>query len=102
MKKVMRPTLALANNFGLQCSKSSSSLLDFATYNDYKDDDDEDSILMLGKRIFATIFLLNQITCVKKLLQEANRKEGEYTPNMTILGEKTINLECNIRALIQI
>jgi hypothetical protein len=35
-------------------------------------------------------------------LQEANRKEGEYTPNMTILGEKTINLECNIRALIQI
>lgn len=98
----MHPTLAPANNFGLQGSNSRSSLLDFATYNDYKNDDDEDSILMFGKRIFANIFFLNQITCVKKLLQKANRKEGEYTPNMAILGEETINLECNIQALIQI
>jgi hypothetical protein len=74
-------------------------LLSFATYNDCKDNDDEDSVLMLGKRTFATIFLI-KITCVKKLLQKANRKEGEYTPNMVVLGEKTTNLECNIQALI--
>jgi hypothetical protein len=70
--------------------------LDFATYNDCKDGDDEDLVLMLGKRNSATIFPPNQVTCVKKLLQEAKKKEGEYTHNMVVLGKKTTNLECKV------
>jgi hypothetical protein len=77
MKKVMCPTLTPANSSGLQGSKSNSSLQDSTTYNDCKDGDDEDLVLMFGKRNSTTICLPNQITCVKKLLQEANRMEGE-------------------------
>ncbi len=93
----MCPTFAPTNSSNLQGSKFNSSSLDSTTYNDYRDGDDENLVLMFGKSNFAPIFLPIQVGCVKKLLQEANRKEGEYTPNMVVLGKKQQTLSARSR-----
>ncbi len=52
------------------CKSTISVPLDF-NYSDCEDEDVKDSMFHVGDKTFATVFLLNQIVAMKKLLHDA-------------------------------
>jgi hypothetical protein len=67
------------------CSLSSSKLITLLVNSNYNQSNittEDDSLVFLGERISAIIFLPNQFLVVKKLLQETQAKENNFTPRV--------------------
>jgi hypothetical protein len=71
MKKAFKPIHIVGSNGNMQGCKSTISVpLDF-NYSDCEDGDAKDSMFHVADKTFATVFLLNQIVAMKKLLHDA-------------------------------
>jgi hypothetical protein len=60
-------------------------------FNSVKDDD---SVLLVRDKTTTIVFLLHQVSIVKKLLLNAQVEDQGLGPKMAVLGKETSKLEC--------
>jgi hypothetical protein len=87
-EKKTRIPLTSISNYNLPSSKSITILVD-SNCNQNNVTTKDDLLVFLGERTFVVIFLPNQVTVVKRLLQKAQYHKDNFTLIMAMLPKKT-------------
>jgi hypothetical protein len=89
----------ISSHYSLQGSKSTNLLANSSYNTEFNNVEDDDSVLLIRDKPTSIVFLLHQVSIVKKLLLNARVQDQGLGPKMVVLGKKTSKLEHKAQTL---